>query len=300
MSGAIDAIALAGGKFGRIDMPCPLCGPLCKSHINRRRATLRIWRHEPGFATFCCARCGERGYTADGKTSRCGTAFRATIDFKIEREQQDDEQNRSRRALDIWNDAIPITGTLAEQYLINRGIDLDQLPNDMGDVLRWHSACPWERGRAPCMVALWTDAISGEAKGIHRTAISPAGERIDRMSLGPTKGSVIRLWPDECVEQGLVLGEGVETVLAAATRIERLGTLLRPAWAAGDTSHMRDFPVLAGIEALTLLVDHDANSAGQNAAAECARRWAAAGREVIRLTPRQSGDFNDIVRREAQ
>ena len=108
------------------------------------------------------------------------------------------------------------------------------------------------------------------------------------------------VWPDECVEQGLVLGEGVETVLAAATRIERLGTLLRPAWAAGDTSHMRDFPVLAGIEALTLLVDHDANSAGQNAAAECARRWAAAGREVIRLTPRQSGDFNDIVRREAQ
>jgi hypothetical protein len=149
------------------------------------------------------------------------------------------------------------------------------------------------------MVALWTDAISGEAKAIHRTAISPTGERIDRMSLGPTKGSVIRLWPDESVEQGLVVGEGIETTLAAATRIERLGTLLQPAWAAGDTSHMRDF-LLPGIEALTILVDHDSNHAGQNAAAECAARWRAAGREVIRLTPRLAGDFNDIVRREAQ
>jgi|SRR6516162_2726816 hypothetical protein len=108
------------------------------------------------------------------------------------------------------------------------------------------------------------------------------------------------VWPDECVEQGLVLGEGIETVLAAATRIERFGTLLQPAWATGDCGHMRDFPVLPGIEALTLLVDHDCNHAGQNAAAECAARWRAAGCEVIRLTPRRNGDFNDIVRREAQ
>lgn len=59
---------------------------------------------------------------------------------------------------------------------------------------------------------------------------------------------------------------------------------------------MAAFPVLPGIEALTLLVDHDANGAGQDAAAACARRWLAAGREVIRLTPKTVGaDFNDIV-----
>jgi hypothetical protein len=59
---------------------------------------------------------------------------------------------------------------------------------------------------------------------------------------------------------------------------------------------MRSFPVLAGIETLTLLVDNDANGIGQEAAAECSRRWTAAGREVVRLTPTGIGaDFNDVI-----
>lgn len=59
---------------------------------------------------------------------------------------------------------------------------------------------------------------------------------------------------------------------------------------------MRDLPVLPGIEALTILVDNDANGDGQAAAEACARRWLAEGREVIRLTPKLVGtDFNDIA-----
>ena len=60
---------------------------------------------------------------------------------------------------------------------------------------------------------------------------------------------------------------------------------------------MAGFPVLAGIEALTILVDHDENGAGQHAAVKCASRWADAGKEVIRLTPGKCGvDFNDLVK----
>ena len=44
-----------------------------------------------------------------------------------------------------------------------------------------------------------------------------------------------------------MLGEGVETTLAAATRIEHRGTLLQPAWAAGSAGNMAKFPVLTGI-----------------------------------------------------
>jgi hypothetical protein len=292
----IDALALAGGRFGKIDVACPFCGPQCKSPINRKRKVLRFWRHDPGFATLNCARSGEHGYARDdGASSPKTTRDRA----ETERQQQDDEQKRSRRALDIWREAVPILGTLAERYLIKRGIDVAELPNDMADVLRWAPRCPWERGHAACLIALWTDIHTGQPRAIHRTAISPQAERIDRMSLGPTRGCVIRLWPDDYVEQGHVPGEGIDTVLAAATRMEHLGTLLRPAWAAGDRGHMRSFPMLPGIDALTLLVDHDANRAGQDAAVECAARWRAAGKEVIRLTPRSADtDFNDIVTRE--
>jgi putative DNA primase/helicase len=207
-----------------------------------------------------------------------------------------DDAARTRRAIAIWDEAERIIGTPAETYLIRRGIDVLALPERIDGVLRWHPSCPWQTERHGVMIALWTHAITTVPYAIHRTAVASTGEKIGRMSLGPTAGCVIRLWPDDAVEHGLVLGEGIETVLGAATCIKHRGALLQPAWAAGDAGHIVSFPVLDGIESITLLVDHD--DAGQRAAQQCSSRWAAAGREVIHLTPRISGDdFNDIIQR---
>jgi hypothetical protein len=50
------------------------------------------------------------------------------------------------------------------------------------------------------------------------------------------------------------------------------------------------------VERLIILVDHDLNGAGQNAAIRCAERWSRAGREAVRLMPDKPGtDFNDLV-----
>ena len=114
------------------------------------------------------------------------------------------------------------------------------------------------------------------------------------------KGCAIRLWPDDVVTTGLVIGEGIESTLAAATHIIHRETLLQPAWTAGSAGNLASFPVLPGIEALTILVDNDATGVGQAAAMECARRWSAAGREVARLIPRElNTDFNDIIIRRS-
>jgi putative DNA primase/helicase len=208
-----------------------------------------------------------------------------------------EDRERTANALGIWHEAGPPHDTPAWLHLIARGIDVEQLPGDMSHSLRWHPQCPWERGRQGCMLALFTDAVTGEAKAIHRTAIDPAGNKIGRKSLGPIAGCVIRLWPDDAVSEGLVVGEGLETTLSAATRIEHKGTKLQPAWAAGDAGNMAKLPVLSGVEAITLLVDNDAKRRGQNAALECSNRWMAAGREVVRLIPWGVGaDFNDVAR----
>jgi len=108
-------------------------------------------------------------------------------------------------------------------------------------------------------------------------------------------GCVIGLWPDESVSTGLVIGEGVETVLSAATRFTRHGALLQPAWATGSAGNLESFPILAGIETLTILVDNDESGRGQQAARRCAHRWAEARRNVSLLTPRGFGDFNDAL-----
>ena len=105
---------------------------------------------------------------------------------------------------------------------------------------------------------------------------------------------MIRLWPQELVGNRLVIGEGIETTLAAATCITHLGELLQPAWATGCANNMRRFPVIDGVEQLVILADNDASGTGQKAAAECAARWSDAGREVTVLIPPEVGtDFND-------
>ncbi len=126
-----------------------------------------------------------------------------------------DNSARIAGALAVWAEAIDARGSPAWTYLFRRGVDLGALPHDTSHALRWHPHSPWESGRHGCMIALFTDAITGEPKAIHRTAIT-AGEKIDRKALGPVKGCVIRVWPDECVTRGLVVAEGIETALVAA------------------------------------------------------------------------------------
>src|SRR5262245_53354689 len=202
------------------------------------------------------------------------------------------ERERIRKLAErIWNEAVHIEGTPGASFFYKRNIDIT-LALDFGG-LRWHKQCLWVGGPTGCIIARYTDAITGEPRGIWRRPIKP-GEK--PRTLGPMSGCVIRLWPDDAITTGLVLGEGVETTLAAALHIPHRGTLLQPAWAAGCADNMANFPVLAGVKTLTLLVDHDKNGTGQEAAAKCARRWVAAGREVIRLKPHDLGaDFNDIV-----
>jgi hypothetical protein len=196
----------------------------------------------------------------------------------------DSEQRMLELADRIWRTSSPLPPE-AIAYFHRRNIDIGRVPRYGG--LRFHPRCPM-----PCIVGRFTTAISNEPRGIWRRPLT--GEK--PKSLGPMAGCVIRLWPDAAVECGLVLGEGVETVLAAATRIGHRGTMPQPAWAACTAGNMASFPVLAGIEALTLLVDNDQSGTGQRAAAACTARWLAAGCEVTRLTPNEAAtDFNDVA-----
>jgi hypothetical protein len=204
----------------------------------------------------------------------------------------DNDRARIRRAQEIGKGALNPTGTLVEQYLASRGLCL--LDGMAGRVISFHPACPWwdddidKLIYVPAMLAAMRDVHTDELRAFQITALNPDGTKIARKTRGLAGGSVIKLSPDENVEYGLTIGEGVETVLAA------MQFNYRPAWACAGTSNLQSFPVLAGIEALTILVDHD--EPGQRAAAECAQRWLDAGVEVFRVQPRQeAADFNDLI-----
>jgi hypothetical protein len=283
---AIDYATLArlraGARSKTADVICPVCSAT-RTGAAARRKVLRTWVKQSAIG-FHCVRCDIHGL-----------AFADNEEVEIPPVHIEDDEERKRRsnleqADRIWRQSFNITGTEGEAYFARRGIPLDDVPDFGG--LRWHPKCPWEVGTAPCVLARFTDAITAAPRGVWRRPIDGGKPK----TLGPMRGCVIRLWRDCDVTNGLVLGEGVETVLSAGTRFVHRDTLLRPAWAAGSAGNLENFPVLTCIEALTLLVDHDENGRGQEAARRCGERWQDAGREVRLLTPRNTGDFNDLVR----
>jgi hypothetical protein len=268
---------------------------LCPPH-GETKPSMRIYRDH-----FYCFGCGACGDHVDWLMQVEGLEYADAL-YVVEnwdgpvvpRSRAQDDAERTTCPLRWWNGAQPIAGTLAARYLTEvRGIDLDVLPDDISErALRFHPNCVFGPGtRHPCLIALMRNPISGQPTGIHRTALTPDARKIDRRMLGVA--GVVQLWP---ADRQLVVGEGLETVLAAATRLPYRGAPLRPAWAMLSDGALARFPVIAGVERLILLADNDLFGTGQAAADECKRRWQQAGRSGVRLTPDRPGtDFNDIV-----
>lgn len=200
----------------------------------------------------------------------------------------DDEREHVTWALGIWERCVSPVGTLAERYLKSRGLPLE--PQMAGSVLRFHPSLKHGGGTAPALVALFRDINSNEPCGIHRTFLDKEGRKVGRKMLGRAGGAAIKLVENAEATVGLAAGEGLETTLSG-----RLAGFT-PAWALGSADAIRAFPVLAGIESLTLFCETDANGANERAVKVCAERWLRAGREVFAVKPKGAGDLNDVLR----
>jgi hypothetical protein len=197
----------------------------------------------------------------------------------------------------IWSEARPAADSPEIACWLGeaRGIDVAALDLHRLEALRWHPQCPLGRERVPAMVALMTDTVTSEPCGIHRTFLLPDGRgKADvpspRMMLG--KAGVIRLSRDEDVELALGIAEGIETALAVMANFR-----WRPIWACGSLDMLTRFPVLNGIECLTVFADGKPHEIA--VACECAERWVKSGREAEVKMTGGAGDFNDVLIRAA-
>ncbi|QJQ31810.1 hypothetical protein GV829_04575 [Sphingomonas lacunae] len=98
-------------------------------------------------------------------------AFREAKAAEAEKERR----NRAASARSRWQQAVPIPGTLAETYLLNRAIDLRRLGRAPGS-LRFHPRLMYgyQGPEAPAMVACCT-LLSGEHVATHRTWLKRDG-----------------------------------------------------------------------------------------------------------------------------
>jgi putative DNA primase/helicase len=196
-----------------------------------------------------------------------------------------DTAKRTEAALVIWQSATPAGGTLAENYLVSRGLYLPPPPT-----LRFHAGLKHPSGSIwPAMVALVTHGGDGKPVGIHRTFLArdgngkaPVGPA--KMMLGPCRGGAVRLGQPKDV---LMVGEGIETCLAA---MQASGNA---AWAALSTSGLRALHLPREVRDVIMLADGD--DPGEAAARDCAWRWKREGRRVRIARPPHGMDFNDLL-----
>lgn len=207
---------------------------------------------------------------------------------EAERREAAESARRQRNALRIWNAATDPRNTVVSDYLRSRGLEL---PDEVaGEAIRFHPRCPWGESFLPAMVAPFVNIETGEITGIHRTGLTTDGQKVGRKMLGIAAGAAIMLDACETVSLGLAIGEGIETSLSA----RQLG--IRPVWALGSVDAIRTFPVLPGVEGLTVLGETGDSGASASACREVGTRWHRTGRAVEIVLPRVSGDLNDALR----
>jgi hypothetical protein len=204
------------------------------------------------------------------------------------------EKGRIERANALWLQGVDPRGTLVDIYLKARALELP--PELAGDVIRFHAACAWrdysteQLVRVPAMLAVMRNIRTNEISAVQRTALTPEGRKIERRMLGVAGEAAIKLDADADVNSRLTVGEGFETCLAACH------LRFRPIWALGSVAAIASFPVLPGIESLTILEETGDSGASSRAIQECGSRWHLEGREVILVTPHGcKGDINDVV-----
>ncbi len=189
----------------------------------------------------------------------------------------------------------PIAGTLAERYLVGRGILLSAHQR----ALRFHPGCYYrdfvtgETRTLPALIAAVT-SFDGHITGLQRTWLDPSGQgkaqlADPRRSLGHLLGNAIWLGLEPGAPAPVIAaGEGFETMASLRVVMPAL-----PVAAATSANHLAGLTFPPGCRRLYIAADADA--AGRHGIERLSQRAGDAGILALVLRPKL-GDFNDDLR----
>jgi hypothetical protein len=215
----------------------------------------------------------------------------AAINSEVEdRARSEDDLRRIARAQELWNEAGDPRGTAAEQYLNARALNLSE--DLAGAVLRFHHRTPWRNensGRTdfiPCLIACFRSIDDDQIVAVHRIRVDQPQRwpKTQRRMFGPTYRAAVKLAPagDE-----LLIAEGVESAMAAMT----LG--FGVAWALGSAGAIARFPVIDGVQRLS--IHAEPGQASATAVEMCRARWRQASRKTAVVRSTIGSDLNDAL-----
>jgi hypothetical protein len=267
----LDLVAKLGGKWtGEFSMVC------CPAH-NDRTPSLKISQGESNILFWCYAGCEGRDVLAAIR-SQLGTSV---VSSPAKEQYKAPAHDIHRK---VWQEAGPISGTLAERYLRDvRGIE--RIPPDV----RFHPRC--RQGPKDDYIELPALLV-----GIYRAQALVAVQRIfldhqsaictAKMILGNNRGG---LWPSTFPTSHIRIAEGFETA-AAYSQITGIH-----AGAAFGNRNLPHFQLPSGTTHVTFLPDNDAEGRTFCDKAVAARTE----QDVIsdiHPCPQNFGDWADILK----
>lgn len=194
-----------------------------------------------------------------------------------------DLSKRISMAKDIWQATVPLPSSLAQSYLKSRNIDC------WSDDIRFHPSLYYSqiKSAAPAMVC----AIRRDRQfvGVHRTFLSPTGEKLKKMMLGDCKGGAVYLGGSG---EPLTVSEGIENGLAVKQMLSSKHGTFMAAMSATNLGSLK-----LPNEPATLIIAADDDQTGKLEALKLGQRAADHGWRASTLFPPAPGDWNDYLRR---
>lgn len=197
----------------------------------------------------------------------------------------------------LWAQGRVITGTIAQTYLKNRGLDF--APNNANQVLKFIPKL-WENNPNVCALgaeirSMKTGQIIGGSYTPLTAATAKQGKKAyNRRIYGNMAGGAIMLtdFQDCHFENVLGIGEGLETTLSLRSILNAPDL---PLWALLSANNFKNFILPSGIKQVFIAADHD--KAGNEAAMALALSLNKKGvlAQLVR-TKTPKSDLNDLCR----
>jgi hypothetical protein len=275
---------LTGGRLGTHDVPCPKCGPY-KSVQGQRKRKLRVWRTEPTFAGYHCARCGEKGAAFDRNSPPPDPIKLAKARAEGAERDRALRAERLTKAFWLWSQRRPIAGSIAETYLRQARGYRSSLPATLGFLAArgehppaMIAALGLAQEIEPGVIAIADSAVTG----VHLTRLRPDGsgkaifedpDEPAKIMIGHSTGSPIILAPTNDL-LGLAVTEGIEDGLSIH------GSTGLGVWAAGSASRMPALSAVVPAYIESVLISADDDPTGRQGAVELVGRLGARGIEA--------------------
>lgn len=228
---------------------------------------------------------------------------------KKERERAAAEREEAKKvgsAGAIWRSTLPLPGSLAEIYLLARGLPPSDDPN-----LRFHPRLPHKASGEsfPALVGR-VQGPDGAGRAVWRIFLKPDGsdkafgkdsQHDAKLGFGPAGGGAVRLGGEGAT---IGIGEGIETCLAARILDHRY-----PIWAGLSTSGIVSFEPPAFVERILIFPDGDKpkrrdgvdyGPPGMQAALKLKARMDDCGLSCAIIEPPVRGDYLDVLVRSRQ